>query len=76
MLSDTYQEGIVSRLGDCDISVLPILPEASAAGLNILRQNGKLFPDKDDQKWVTFPNLLSKLSKKDKLFPDEYPQIM
>ena len=30
MLSDTYQEGIVSRLGDCDITVLPILPEASA----------------------------------------------
>ena len=39
-------------------------------------ENCKLFPDKNDQKWVTFPNLLSKLSKKGKLFPDEYPRIM
>ena len=39
-------------------------------------ENCKLFPDKNDQKWVTFPNLLSKLSKKGKLFPDEYPGIM
>ena len=46
------------------------------AGVNILQQNRKLFPDKNDQKWVTFPNLLSKLSKKGKLFPDGYPQIM
>ena len=45
-------------------------------GVNILQQNRKLFPDKNDQKWVTFPNLLSKLSKKGKLFPDGYPQIM
>ena len=47
-----------------------------APGVNILQQNRKLFPDKIDQKWVTFPNLLSKLSKKGKLFPDGYPQIM
>ena len=46
------------------------------AGVNILQQNRKLFPDKNDQKQVTFHNLLSKLSKKDKLFPDGYPQIM
>ena len=39
-------------------------------------ENFKLFPDKNDQKRVTLPNLLSKLSKKQKLFPDEYPQIM
>ena len=39
-------------------------------------ENCKLFPDKNDQKWVTFPNLLSKLSKKGKLFPDEYPRII
>ena len=39
-------------------------------------ENYKLFPDKNDQKWVTLPNLLSKLSKKGKLFPDEYPRIM
>ena len=39
-------------------------------------ENHKLFPDKTGQKWVIFPNLLSKLSKKGKLFPDEYPGIM
>ena len=39
-------------------------------------ENCKLFPDENDQKWVTFPNLLSKLSKNRKLFPDEYPRIM
>ena len=39
-------------------------------------ENHKLFPDKNGQKRVTFPNLLSKLGKNDKLFPDEYPQIM
>ena len=44
--------------------------------VNILHQNRKLFPDKNEQKWVTFPKLLSKLSKKKKLLPDEYPQIM
>ena len=38
-------------------------------------ENCKLFPNKNDQKRVTFPNLLSKLSKKRKLFLDEYPQI-
>ena len=38
--------------------------------------NCKLFPDKYDQKRVTLPNWLGKLSKKRKLFPDEYPQIM
>ena len=39
-------------------------------------ENSKLFPDENDKKWVTFPNLLSKLSKKGDLFPDEYPRIM